>query len=37
MEGKKCVIFGEGSSAVKTEYEAVVTSNGEKSADAIVS
>lgn len=31
------MIFGEGSSAVKTEYEAVVTSNGEKSADAIVS
>lgn len=36
MEGKKRVVPGEVSSAVETEYEAVVTTNGEKSAEAIV-
>ncbi|MBR6404080.1 MAG: hypothetical protein IKS48_11905 [Eubacterium sp.] len=36
MEGKKRVVLGEVSSAVETEYEAVVTTNGEKSAEAIV-
>ena len=36
MERKKCVVPGEVSSAVETEYEAVVTTNGEKSAEAIV-
>lgn len=36
MKGKKSVVLGEVSSAAKTEYETVVTTNGEKSAEAIV-
>ena len=36
MERKKCVVPGEVSSAAETECEAVVTTNGEKSAEVIV-